>query len=91
MKKIKALFKNDTTKKILLFFDENPQCIDTPKGISVWIGCDTTAVQKSLDKLVREGILINHKTLSTDAYSYTNQRDVIKKIERYIKTQRSIL
>lgn len=87
MKNIKQLFKNEAAKKILLFFNENPQCIDTAKGISVWIGCDVAAVQKALDKLVKEGILINHKTLSTDAYSYTNQKSVIKEVERHIKTR----
>ncbi|MBU1147512.1 MAG: hypothetical protein KKD11_04090 [Candidatus Omnitrophica bacterium] len=86
MKNITALFKNDITKKILLFFDENPQCIDTAKGISVWIGCDPDKVQKVLKKLDKEKILISHKTASTQAYSYTNQKDILKKIEKYIKT-----
>jgi len=85
MKKIERLFKNEAAKKILLFFNENPQCIDTAKGISVWVGHDLEKVQRALAKLVKEGILVNHKTTSMDAYSYTNQRDMIKKIERCIK------
>ena len=91
MKNIKNLFKNDVIKKILLFFNENPQCIDTAKGISVWIACDSDIVQEMLDKLVSEGVLINHKSSSTDAYSYTNNRDIIKNIEKYIKTNISAL
>lgn len=82
---IKRLFKNEAAKRILLFFNENPQCIDTAKGISVWVGYDLEKVQRALAKLVKEGILVNHKTTSMDAYSYTNQRDMIKKIERCIK------
>ena len=85
MKKIKRLFKNEAAKRILLFFNENPQCIDTAKGISAWVGYDMEKVQRALAKLVKEGILVNHKTTSMDAYSYTNQRDLIKKIERCIK------
>lgn len=85
MKKIERIFKNETTRKILLFFNENPQCIDTAKGISVWVGCDLNKVEDALGKLVKEGVLINHKTASMDAYSYTNQRDIIKKIEKRIK------
>ena len=85
MKNIKTILKNETQKKILLFFNENPHCIDTAKGISVWVGCDTSAVKKALNKLVKEGALINHRTASTDAYSYTNQRAIVKKIERCIK------
>jgi len=85
MKDIKQLFKNEVAKKILLFFNENPQCIDTAKGISVWVGCDVEMVQKTLNKLVTRGVLINHKTASTNAYSYTNERDIVKEIERYIE------
>lgn len=85
MKKIERLFKNELAMKILLFFNENPQCIDTAKGISVWVGCDTDKVQKILNKLVKEGVLLNHKSISMDAYSYTTQRDIIKKIEACIK------
>lgn len=88
MKNIEHLFKNAVTKKVLFFFNENPQCIDTAKGISVWVDCDADLVQKTLHKLVKEGILINHKTPSIDAYSYTNQRGIVKRIERYIKTRR---
>lgn len=84
MKNIKRLFKNEIARKIVLFFNENPHCIDTAKGISVWIGCDMDAVQKALNKLVEEGLLVNHKTASTNAYSYTNQKDTVKKIEKHI-------
>ncbi len=87
MKTIKHLFKNEVTKKIMLFFNENPHSIDTAKGISVWIGCDLESVQKALGKLVKEGVLINHKTTTTNAYSYTNQKDIIRTIEKYIKTK----
>ena len=87
MKNIKRLFKNEISKKILTFFNENPHSIDTAKGKSVWIGCDLESVQKSLNKLVKEGALINHKTTTTNAYSYTNQKDIIKAVEKYIKTK----
>ncbi|MBU4312999.1 MAG: hypothetical protein KJ706_09805 [Candidatus Omnitrophica bacterium] len=85
MKKIERLFKNELARKILLFFNENPQCIDTAKGISVWVGCGADNAQKILNKLVKEGVLVNHKSMSMDAYSYTTQRDIIKKVERRIK------
>ena len=89
MKNIKYLFKNELAGKILLFFNENPHCIDTAKGVSIWLGCDAEKAQKSMDELVTHGILINHKALSTDAYSYTNKRVVIKKVEKYIKNLRN--
>lgn len=83
---MKNLFRNEVIKKILLFFDENPHSIDTAKGISVWIGCDVEKVQKSLNKLVEKGIVVNHKAVSTNAYSYTTEKNIIKKVEKYIKS-----
>ncbi len=85
MKNIKGLFQNEAIKKILLFFNENPHSIDTAKGISIWVGCEKSAAEKALKKLVKEEILINHKTASTNAYSYTNNREIAKKVESYIE------
>lgn len=86
MKNIKRLFKNDTLKKILLFFNENPNCIDTAKGISLWIGGDIAVIQKALDSLVKEGIITSHQTAYTSAYAYTNNKEIVKKIEKYIRS-----
>ena len=85
MKNIKHLFENEVTKKILLFFNENPHSIDTVKGISIWVNCDADTVEKSVSQLAEHGILINYKTTSIDAYSYTNHKDILKEIEKHIK------
>ena len=85
MKNLQGLLKNKPIKKILLFFSENPHSIDTAKGISVWVGCELNEAQKALNSLVKKGILLNHKTASTDAYSYTNDKDIVKHVEKHIK------
>lgn len=85
MKNIKPLFKNEAVRKILLFFNENPNCIDTAKGISLWIGGDMNVIQKALNQLAKEGIIVSHRTASTTAYAYTNNRAIVKKIERHVK------
>ena len=85
MKNIKPLFKNEAVRKILLFFNENPNCIDTAKGISLWIGGDMNVIQKALNQLAKEGIIVSHRTASTTAYAYTNNRAIVKKIEKHEK------
>ena len=85
MKSVKRLFKNEAARKILLFFNENPNCIDTVKGISLWISGDINAIQKALNQLVKEGVITSHQTASTTAYAYTNNKEIVKKIEKYIK------
>ena len=85
MKNIKPLLKNEAVRKILLFFNENPNCIDTVKGISLWIGGDMNVIQKALNQLAKEGIIVSHRTASTTAYAYTNNRTIVKKIEKHVK------
>lgn len=86
MKDIKKLFKNEAVRKILLFFNENPNCIDTAKGISLWIGGDMGVIQKALNHLVKEGVITSHETASTVAYAYTNNKNIVKKIEKHVKS-----
>lgn len=85
MKNVRSLFKNEVARKILFFFNENPNCIDTVKGISLWISGDMDAIQKTLNQLVKEGIITSHSAASTAAYAYTNNKEIVKKIEKYIK------
>ncbi|MFH1782399.1 MAG: hypothetical protein ABH848_02150 [Candidatus Omnitrophota bacterium] len=85
MKTLNKLLKNNIIKQVLVFFDENPHSIDTAKGISVWIGFSPDEVEKALIRLAEEGILTDHKTASLNAYSYTNNKKIIKKIEKHLK------
>jgi predicted transcriptional regulator len=90
MKNIKSLFNKEFTGKILFFFNENPNCIDTVKGISLWIGGDENSIQKALNQLVKEGVITSHKTSSTTAYAYTNNKEIVKNIEKYIKKSKGL-
>jgi hypothetical protein len=85
MEKIENLLKDPAVKKILLFFNDNPNSIDTAKGIALWTGCDIKHAQAGLDKLEAAGIVVRDKTLSTDVYAYTSKRAILKKIESCIK------
>ena len=85
MKNVKNLFKNEAVRKILLFFNENSNCIDTAKGISLWISGDINVIQKALNQLVKEGVITSHTAASTTAYAYTNNKEIVKKIETWIK------
>ena len=90
MKSMKSLFKNEAARKILFFFNENPNCIDTVKGISLWISGDINTIQKALNRLVEEGIITSHTAASTTAYAYTNDKGIVKKIEKYIKNSKGL-
>ena len=66
MKNIKSLFKNEVSKKVLLFFNENQNCIDTAKGISLWIGGDIDIIQKALNQLVKDGVITSQQDISKE-------------------------
>jgi len=82
---LKKLLKDQIYFKILKFFHENPMSIDTPRGISTWIGEEKQRVKKALLKLARWKLLTAHKATSTTGYSYTRDPKIIKKIDASLK------
>jgi len=59
--------------------------VDTARGIAAWLNYDEKQMQKALDCLVRQKILISHRMGSTAAYGYTQDKKVIEKLERALK------
>lgn len=70
-----------TNRKILRFFSENPHCVDTAQGIASWTGVKPEIIKQSLKRLVKAKIIIEHKTSSTQGYSFTNNKTIINAIK----------
>ncbi|OGW75208.1 MAG: hypothetical protein A2Z72_03985 [Omnitrophica bacterium RBG_13_46_9] len=81
------MLKDKITLDIVKFFHENQSSIDTPRGIATWIKAEKQKVKKSLDMLVKQGILIDHKAPSITGYSYTRDEAIIKKIDTKLKEE----
>ncbi len=73
--------------KVILFFHENQACIDTPRGVSTWIGEDRGKVKKVLEDLVGLSILNAHRSTSTTGYSYTSDPKLIAKVGNFLKSR----
>lgn len=71
--------------KIVTFFNENPTSIDTPRGISAWVGENRKAVNAALLKLAKLKILTAHKVTSTTGYSYTIDPKKVRAINNALK------
>jgi DNA-binding transcriptional regulator YhcF (GntR family) len=84
MDKIKRALRSPVKKKIIVFFHENPQAVDSVRGISTWINIKPNIVKKALEGLVREGILVAHRGSTTTGYAYTQDRDMVSRIESYL-------
>lgn len=79
--------RSDIHVKIIKFFHENQGSIDTPRGVATWVREDRTVVQKALEDLVEIDILIAHRVTSTTGYSYTRDRKLMSRIEKFLKSK----
>ena len=78
-------FKSPLRLKIVEFYNENPSCIETSRGVAVWLGVDRRKAKKALEELAKFKILLAHRTQVATGYSYTQSRAIINMINRYIK------
>ena len=78
--------KNSRTHLLILkFFHENQQSVDTPRGIATWTGIDKKEVRKALDELAEMKLLVALEVPSTTGYSYTQDKNLIKKVAALLK------
>ena len=84
----KKVWQSELHFKILKFFHENQASIDTPRGVSTWIHEDRNKVKQALEDLVSLKMLAAHRATSTTGYSYTRNKKVISKIEKFLKKRK---
>jgi predicted transcriptional regulator len=82
---LRKLLKTQAYRKIIRFFHENPNSIDTARGVATWTSQDIRKVRSALKKLADHGLLVPHKVSSTIGYSYTRNKKSVKKIEGLLK------
>lgn len=80
----RKLFNAQIYCEILKFFHENPNAIDTARGVATWTNLDRKKVIAALKKLEKHSILISHKVSSTIGYSYTRNKATIKKVSDFL-------
>lgn len=85
MADLKKVCASSLNLKIISFFHENPATIDTPRGIAVWLNHDQKEIEMALDYLVSQNILVSHRTGSTIAYAYTQDKEAVEKIEKFLQ------
>ncbi|MFC1631782.1 hypothetical protein ACFL1I_03250 [Candidatus Omnitrophota bacterium] len=71
--------------KLVSFFHENQSTVDTAQAIAAWLNQSHKEIETSLDYLVNQKILNIHRTGSTVAYGYTQDKKTIDEIENFIK------
>ena len=78
-------FKSPLRTKIMEFYSENPSCIETSRGIAAWLAVERRRAKKALEELTEYRILLAHRTSFATGYSYTQNKSIIKAVDKYIK------
>lgn len=68
-------------RKIVAFFAEHPESIDSPRGVATWIRASRDEVGRALEVLTRTGILVAHRGPTTTGYSLTRDAQLVSKIQ----------
>lgn len=82
---LRKFFNSELHKRIILFFQENPASLDSPRGIATWIGYSRQETKKALDELTEAGILNSISATSTSGYSFTKDKKIIKKLREFTR------
>lgn len=88
MDNLKKVCESALNLKIISFFHENPSSVDTSRGIAAWLNHDHRQIQEALDYLAGQRILIAHRSGSTVAYAYTQDKKALKEIEKILQNRK---
>ena len=86
VKKIKDILNDETARKIIVFFHDNPGSIDTLSGIAAWVGEGKTRTKDILGRLVSLGILDKDITGAAKGYCYTRDEKTIRSVDKLLRT-----
>ena len=87
MVKLKKILDSPLHTKILFFYQENPSTVDTSRAIADWLAYERKEVKKALDHLVAQKILVTHRIGSSIAYAYTQEKKIVREIEKALKNK----
>jgi len=87
MANLKKICQTALNLKIVTFFHQHRGAIDTPAGLAAWLNHNREEVKKALEHLAEQEILIAHKLRSTTAYALTQNKKIIKEIEKILKKE----
>ena len=85
---ISKILKSPINLKLILFYHENLSIVDTAQSIAKWIEQDVSKVEKAIEELVKENILVAHRSPHMVGYGYTQNIEIIRLIDDYLKKRK---
>lgn len=81
----KEVLNDKTYYKIVNFFKEHPNSVETAEGISDWLEVNNVKkVNEALEKLSKLNILVKHESVGVNGYGLTQDKKINKKIDKYL-------
>ena len=67
-------------RRILRFFQEQPQAVETARGISTWIGVEMEAIAEAVQDLLKRRWLTADETSVVTGYALTRDERLLTQI-----------
>ncbi|MBI3333259.1 MAG: hypothetical protein HYZ93_04135 [Candidatus Omnitrophica bacterium] len=71
----------EVERRILQFFREHPQAVETVRGIATWVGCEAEAIEKALNGLVGRRWIATDETRMVRGYALTQDQRILAQIQ----------
>lgn len=71
--------------RILRFFQENPQAVETSRGIASWLGVEPSLVEAAVGELATRRWLSIHQTSMVTGYALTNDAGLLAEIREALE------
>lgn len=70
---------------LLVFFQRNPDALDNPAGIALWVGHDENSVARELAALAQVGLIEAHGSGPDTIYTRARDPQVLGKLDEFME------
>lgn len=70
---------------LLVFFERNPDILDNPAGIALWVGHDENSVARELAELAQVGLIEAHGSGPDTIYTRARNPEILSKLEEFME------
>ena len=75
-------------RRILRFFQEHPQAVETVRGIATWVGAESELISEELKDLLEKRWLTADETSAVTGYALTQDVHLLAQIRQVVEGER---
>ena len=74
-------------RRILGFFQEHPQAVETVRGIAIWVGVESEPISEALKELLEKRWLTADETSAVTGYALTQDEHLLGQIRQVVERE----